>query len=175
MLRKLNLLVLSVLMTAAYGFSQGGLGTVKGSVIDEKSKEPIFGCKVLLKQNGTIKGGANTDFDGKFQINSLNPGEYDVEIRNEGEGYQASLTTGVVVSANKITFLDNQVLAKPANVKEIEEVKVVAYRVPLIDRDGGASGATITRDDIARLPVRSASGVMRTRHFPVVPRSRFCV
>jgi hypothetical protein len=37
-----------------------------------------------------IKGGANTDFDGKFQINSISPGVYDVEVRNEGEGYQPS-------------------------------------------------------------------------------------
>jgi hypothetical protein len=162
MLRKINLLILSVLLTAVYGFSQSGLGTVRGSVINEKSKEPIFGCKVLLKQDGTIKGGVNTDFDGKFQINSLTPGVYDVEIRNEGEGYQASLTTGVVVSADKITFLDNQPLGKASSVKEIEEVKVIAYRVPLIDRDGGASGATVTREDIARLPVRSAAGVAGT-------------
>jgi hypothetical protein len=161
MLRKLNLLVLSVLLTAVYGFSQG-LGTVKGSVIDGTTNEPIFGCKVLLKQAGAIKGGANTDFDGKFQINSLTPGEYDLEVRNEGEGYQASLTTGVVVSANKITFMDNLPLVKAASVKEVEEVKIVAYKVPLIDRDGGASGATITREDISRLPVRSAAGVAST-------------
>lgn len=162
MLKKLNLLILSVLLTASYFYSQSGLGSIKGSVVDEKSKQGIFGCKVLLKQNGTIKGGANTDFDGKFQINSLNPGEYDVEVRNEGEGYQSSLTTGVVVSADKITFLDNLLLGKASSVKEIEEVKVVAYRVPLIDRDGGASGATITREDISRLPVRSAAGVAAT-------------
>ncbi|TNE52964.1 MAG: hypothetical protein EP338_13030 [Bacteroidetes bacterium] len=162
MLRKLNLVIVSVLMTVSYAVAQGGLGTVKGSVIDESSKEPIYGCKVLLKQNGNVKGGANTDFDGKFQVNSIAPGSYDVEIRNEGEGYQASLTTGVIVSANKITFLDNMTLGKAESVKEIEEVKVVAYRVPLIDKDGGASGATVTREDIARLPVRSAAGVAAT-------------
>jgi hypothetical protein len=53
-------------------------------------------------------------------------------------------------------------LAKPKDVKELEEVKVVAYRVPLIDKDGGASGATVTREDITRLPVRSAAGVAST-------------
>jgi hypothetical protein len=162
MLRKLNLLLVCVLLTTVYGFSQSGLGTVRGSVRDEKTKAPIFGCRVLLKQDGTVKGGANTDFDGKFQINSVTPGEYDVEIRNEGEGYQSSLTTGVIISADKITFLDNMDLGKAASVKEIEEVRVVAYRVPLIDKDGGASGATITREDISRLPVRDAAGVAST-------------
>lgn len=160
MLRKLNLLLVCVFLTTFYGFSQSGLGTLRGSVIDVKSKEPIFGCRVVLKQNGTIKGGGNTDFDGKFQINSLTPGEYDVEVRNEGEDYQPSVTTGVVISGDRITFLDNLTLGK--KVSELEVVNVVAYRVPLISKDGGASGATITREDIARLPVRSAAGVAGT-------------
>ena len=50
----------------------------------------------------------------------------------------------------------------PEEIQEITEVKVIAYKVPLIDKDGGASGATVTREDIARLPVRSASGVAST-------------
>lgn len=160
MIRKLNLLLVCVLMTALYGFSQSGLGTIRGSVIDVKSKEPIFGCRVVLKQNGTLKGGVSTDFDGKFQINSISPGVYDVEIRNEGEDYQPSLTTGVVISSDRITFLDNITLGK--KVSELEVVDVIAYRVPLINKDGGASGATVTREDIARLPVRSAAGVAGT-------------
>ena len=57
------------------------------------------------------------------------------------------------VSPDKITFLDNLVLAKPKDDKLIDQVNIVAYRVPLIDKNGGASGATITREDIARLPV----------------------
>ncbi|MBI2259497.1 MAG: TonB-dependent receptor plug domain-containing protein [Flavobacteriia bacterium] len=162
MLRKLKFGLVSVLLTMTYAYSQTGLGTIKGVIKDEKTKQPIFGCKVLLKQNNTIKGGANTDFDGKFQINSIAAGEYDVEVRNEGEGYQAALTTGVVVNGDKITFLDDLTLAKASSVKEIEEVVVVAYKVPLINKDGGASGSTITREDIARLPARSATGVAST-------------
>jgi hypothetical protein len=162
MLRKLNLLLVCVLLTTVYGFSQSGLGTVKGSVRDEKTKAPIYGCRVLLKQDGTVKGGASTDPQGKFQINSVAPGEYDVEVRDNGDGYQGSVTTGVVISADKITFLDNLELGKAGSVTEIEEVKVVAYKVPLINKDGGASGATVTREDISRLPVRDAAGVAST-------------
>ncbi len=109
-------------------------------------------------QNGTIKGAANTDFDGKFQINGVLPGVYDVEVRNQ-DGYQPGVTTGVNISPDKITFLDNLVLSKPKSVLDIAEIKVTAYKIPLIDKDGGASGATIGREDIARLPVRSAAGV----------------
>ena len=162
MLLRLNLLFVSMLLTLTYGFSQGGLGTVKGTVSDSDTKQPVAFAKVLLKKNGQVKGGANTDFDGNFQINSIDPGEYDIEVRNETEGYQPQRLEGVVVSANKITFLYDLAIGKAKDVQQVEEVKVIAYRVPLIDRDGGASGATITREDIARLPVRSAADVAGT-------------
>jgi hypothetical protein len=162
MLRNFTLLLLIFLSTATFGFAQVGLGTLKGSVIDADTKQPIPFCKVLIMQNGSVKGGANTDFDGKFQINSIGVGSYDVEVRNETEGYQPTALTGVIVSSDQITFLDDMKIAKAKSVQEIEEVRVVAYRVPLINKDGGSSGATVTREDIARLPVRSAAGVAST-------------
>lgn len=162
MLRKLNFLLVSVFLTVTYGYAQTGLGTIRGTVKDGDTKQPIPFCKVVLIQNGNIKAGANTDFDGKFQINAVAAGEYDVEVRNETEGYQPAALTGVVVSSDKITFLDDLVISKPKNIQDIEEVVVVAYKVPLIDKDGGASGATVTREDISRLPVRSAAGVAST-------------
>jgi hypothetical protein len=162
MLLKLSLILLSVFMTTVYGFSQNGLGTVKGVVKDAGTNEPIPFCKVVLIQGGTVKGGANTDFDGKFQINSIDPGSYDVEVRNDNEGYQPAQITGVIISSNQITFLDDLKIGKPDGIQEITEVRVIAYKVPLINKDGGASGATVTREDIARLPTRSAAGVAST-------------
>ncbi|MFA7273215.1 MAG: carboxypeptidase regulatory-like domain-containing protein [Crocinitomicaceae bacterium] len=162
MLRNFTLFVIIFLTTATFGFGQVGSGTLKGSVIDADTKQPIPFCKVLILQNGSVKGGANTDFDGKFQINSIGVGEYDVEVRNETEGYQPTALTGVVVSSDQITFLDKMTIAKAKSVQEIEEVKVVAYKVPLINKDGGSSGGTVTREDISRLPVRSAEGVAST-------------
>jgi hypothetical protein len=161
MLRKLNLLFVSILLTVTYGFSQSGLGTIRGSVIDKESKEFIPNSVITVKQNGSVRANATSDFDGKFQINSLSPGAYDVEISNPGEGYQATTIKGVVVSADRITFLENQVLGFPKN-GQIDEIIIVAYKVPLIQKDGGPSGATITREDISRLPVRSAAGVAGT-------------
>ncbi len=162
MLRKLNLLLIGVLFTVTYGFSQTGMGSIKGTIKDGDTKQPIAFAKVVLFQGGSVRGGSTSDFDGKFQINSINAGVYDIEVRNESEGYQPTSLTGVIVSSDNITFLDNLTIAKAKEAKEIQEVKIVAYRVPLIDKDGGASGATITREDIARLPVRSAAGVAST-------------
>ncbi len=162
MLRKLNFLIVSFLLTATYGFSQAGLGTIKGIVKDTDSGEPVAFATVMIEQGGIRKGATKTDFDGNFQINSVAAGEYDVIIRNEVEGYQPLKMEGVKVSSDKITFLDNLTIGKAKEVQDIDEVRVTAYKVPLIDKDGGASGETVTREDIARLPVRSAAGVAGT-------------
>ena len=106
MFKKFTLTCLSVLLSSTFLLAQTGMGTLKGTVKDAKSGEPIPYCKVLVKQNGNIKGGANTDFDGKFQINSIAAGSYDVEVRNEGDGYQGTIEQGVVISSESISFLD---------------------------------------------------------------------
>src|SRR6218665_357016 len=133
MLRKLNLLLASFLFTIAYSYGQTGLGTIRGSIVDKETKEPIPYTTVAVKQNGQLRGNASTDFDGKFQINSLQPGEYDVEFSNPGEGYQARAIAGVVVKSDRITFLDNEELGFPEK-GNLTEVVITAYRVPLIEK-----------------------------------------
>jgi hypothetical protein len=161
MLQKITLSLVTVLLTVSYSFSQTGLGIVKGSVRDEKTKTGLEFCKVKLILNGSTKAGATTDEKGEFQINSIAPGTYDVEVTNS-EGYQPYKVTGFKVIGDKISFLDNIEMTKPNDVRELEEFKIVVYKVPLIDKDGGASGGTVTREDIGRLPVRSAAGVAST-------------
>ena len=58
MVGKLKLLLLSVLFAGTYAFSQSGLGTLKGTIKDESSGQPIELSKVLLKQGDQIKSGA---------------------------------------------------------------------------------------------------------------------
>ena len=159
-MKNIYLVVLSLLLSVSYGLSQAGSGELKGSVIDGETKEPIPFAKVIVSQGGIVKGGTETDFDGKFQFPSLSAGSYDVEIRSTE--YQPLKLSKVGVSAEKITFLDKTELNKPDDVKELEEVEVRAYKVPLINKDGGSAGQTITREDIAKLPVRSAQGVAST-------------
>ncbi len=160
MIRKLYFVLLSLVLTAGYSFGQAGSGTIKGSVIDGDSNEPIPFAKVVLYQGGIVKGGTETDFDGKFQFPSVTSGTYDVEFRSTE--HQPVRINDVQVSPEKITFLDKTELTKPEDVQEMEEVEIVAYKVPLINKDGGAQGSTITREDIDKLPVRSASGVATT-------------
>lgn len=155
MLKKFTLLSLMILLVSALS-AQQGQGTIKGTVLDSESGEGVPFANVKLIQNGAVKGGATTDFDGKFTISSVTPGSYDIEINSVG--YKPSRTEGVIVSSDKIRFIE----FKLATGNELEEVEVIAYQVPLIDKDGGASGGTVTREDIAKMPGRSAAAVATT-------------
>lgn len=160
MIRKLYFLFLSITLSMGFAFGQTGMGSIKGSVIEGGNGAPIPFAKVVLFQGGIIKGGTETDFDGNFNFPSLAAGTYDVEFR--ATSFSPLKIEDVIVSSEKITFLDDTKLVKPEDVQALEEVTVVAYKVPLINRDGATQGSTVTREDIANLPVRSASGIAAT-------------
>ncbi|MBK9417320.1 MAG: carboxypeptidase-like regulatory domain-containing protein [Flavobacteriales bacterium] len=156
MVRRLfSSVALSVLSVLAL-HAQVGTGSLKGKITDKKSSEPLPFVNVVIENRGTQVSGGATDFDGNYFIKPIDPGTYDVIVSYVG--YQPYKQTGVVVSSNKITFLD---IALNAGV-ELKEFEVVQYTVPLIDRDGGASGGTVTREDIARMPGRSANSIATT-------------
>ncbi|MGB1032718.1 MAG: carboxypeptidase regulatory-like domain-containing protein, partial [Flavobacteriales bacterium] len=131
-------------------------GTLKGSVSDGETGEPLPFVNVVVFLNGNQVTGTNTDFDGNYVIKPINPGTYDVMF--SFVGYQQRKVTGVSVSSNKIQFLDATLSSGVA----IDEVEIIEYTVPLIDKDGGASGGTVTREDIDKLPGRSAASIATT-------------
>lgn len=157
MLKNLKLVLTTFLLSAGFAFAQTGVGSIKGTVTDKETGEPLPFVKVVVFQNEQQKGFAATDFDGKFLISSLAPGEYDVEVRFVG--YQPVRQEGVVVNSDKLTIID---IPMGASAEMLDVVEVVHYEVPLIDKDGGASGATVTRDDISKMPTRSATGIAQT-------------
>lgn len=163
MIKKITLLLLSVFITAAYGFSQGGLGTLKGTVVDAESKEPIFNAVITLFKGEEVKARAKTDFDGQFMISSVEVGTYNVEVRNDAEQYNPSMIEGVVISSGGYTFLtEKDQIELGKKIDEIEVVTIIGYTVPLINKDGGASGGTVGREDIGNMSVRSAADVAAT-------------
>ena len=110
MLQKFTFAIVTIFISVTSIYSQTGLGMVKGSVRDEKTKVGLEYCKVVLILNGSTKAGASTDEKGEFQINSITPGTYDVEVRSS-DGYQPFKLTGFKVIGDKISFLDNIALS----------------------------------------------------------------
>ena len=155
MLRPIALIFAAVL---AFGplTAQVGSGTLKGEIMDLDASEPLPFASVVLFLNGNQVSGTNTDFDGKYTIKPVQPGTYDVLV--SFVGYQSQKITGVKITANKIQFVDAELSAGVL----MQEAEVVEYTVPLIDKDGGASGGTVTREDIDKMPGRSAASIATT-------------
>jgi len=102
MIRNLLLTTGIVLFASFMAFSQGG--TLKGTIIDNDSKEPIPFANIVLEVGGTMVGGTSSDFDGNYTIKPIPPGTYD--LKASSVGFQPVLITGVIINEGKIEFFD---------------------------------------------------------------------
>jgi hypothetical protein len=156
MLKKLAVLV-SVLFTVSFAVAQSG-GTIKGKMLDKDNGEPLPFANVVLMKGGSQVAGTMTDFDGKFTFNALTPGKYNVEATYVG--YQPIKVADVVVSGGKITFVPD--IKASSGAENLEEFEVIAYEIPLISADQTSSGATVTAENIKKMPGRSAASIAAT-------------
>jgi hypothetical protein len=157
----MNKKVRYIYMLAAFLFVSFGRNSAAGRIARKGYRwqgEGVAFATVVLEQNGAIKGGAQTDFDGFYSIKPVPPGKYDVRVTYVG--YQPSLTQGVVIAADKSSFLD----VKISNEEGVNlgEVEVKSYKVPLIAKDNTTTSTTLTREEIANLPTRSVTGIVST-------------
>ena len=155
MLNKAFIISLIMLIISNISFAQSG--SLKGKIIDKSTGEPIPFANVIAERGGNMAGGGTSDFDGYYTIKPLLPGKYDVKVTYIG--YNSVLMSGVIVSPDKITFLD---LKMKSSVEQLDVVEIIEYVVPLISKDNTQSGETITREDIARMPSRGAASVAAT-------------
>ncbi len=155
MLKNLLLTFGLIFATSFMAFAQSG--ALQGTVLDKETNEPIPFANIVLENKGTQAGGATSDFDGKYQIKPLTPGKYD--LKATFVGYKTLLIEGIIIGGDQIRFYDVK-LTSTAEV--LDEVEVVSYKVPLIDKDQTASGATVTAEEISKMPNRNANAVATT-------------
>ena len=152
MSRKIGL-VLFCLVFSICAFAQ--TGTLKGVLTDAISGEPVPFANVVAFKNGSQVAGTTTDFDGNYTIKPLDPGNYD--LKSTFVGYQTVEVTGIIVSANKITYQDVKLQKGVA----LGEVKIIEYKKPLLDKDNLA-GQTKTAEEIVALPTKSVTTIAAT-------------
>ena len=152
MFRKLTL-ICALFFASLITFAQ--TGTLKGVVSNTMSGEPIPFANVIIDKNGNQTAGTTTDFDGNYTIKPIEPGTYTIKATFVGFGTVE--ITGVIISANKITFQDVKLQEGIA----IGEVQIIEYKKPLLDQDN-LSGETKTSEEIVALPTRSVASVAAT-------------
>lgn len=116
----LKLVSLSILLAfTQLVFAQKG--TLRGTVIDDETGEPLFSANAILK--GTTFG-ATTDFDGNFEVQAP-AGTYELSITFIG--MSGTLITGVEVVPGEVTVIGN-IRLKPAS-NELDAVTITAEAV----------------------------------------------
>lgn len=142
--------LLFFLLIAPFSFGQIGMGTIKGTV-NNKDGEFLPFVRVLVyasgDQNGSIKTRTETDFDGKFQLNALAPGMYDLVFTDFVSDFDTLRLEGVRVNPESITFLDRI---------EMSELEIIGcdfgLPVPITINplDPFGRSTTIPKEDIRR-------------------------
>lgn len=157
MFKKLAVLV-SMVFVASLAFAQGSQGTIKGKMLDKDNGEPLAFANVVLMKGGSQVAGTMTDFDGKFTFPALTPGKYNIQATYVG--YKPIKVEGIVVSSGKITFVPD--IKASSGAENLETYEVIAYEIPLIDKDQTSSGGTVTAEEIKKMPGRSAASIAAT-------------
>ncbi|MDY0313568.1 MAG: TonB-dependent receptor [Bacteroidales bacterium] len=155
MIRKL-LFILIALVTSAGLYAQSA-GTLSGKITDASTGEPIPFANVSIEESGNVITGGMTDFDGNYSIKPIPAGRFTVSASYVG--YATLQYTNVQIIAGKIVY-QNFDLSPSAEI--LAEVEIKEYKVPLISKDQTSSGGTVTSEDIAKMPGRSAAAVATT-------------
>ena len=113
-------------------------GSISGKLTDESTGEPLPFVNVILEQEGNTIAGGMTDFNGYYAIEDLSSGHYSLKISSVG--YNSKIVSHVRVHSNRPTKQD----IKLSPGVQLSEIEIVSYKVPLIEKDGGASGGTVT-------------------------------
>ena len=156
MFRKIYLTALLGLFTTL-AFAQ--TGTLKGVITNRVTGAPVDFANVVIMKNGVQKGGTSTGLDGSFTIKPIDPGTYTVKA--SFAGYTTFSLEGVIVSANKITYLTGDNAIKMTEGVLVDEIEVKGFTKPLIDQ-GNLSGETKTAKEIVALPTKSINSIAST-------------
>ena len=87
----------SLLATAQY------TQTIKGSVFDQASQTTLPGVNVIILSTNPVLG-TTTDTDGKFKIQNVPVGRYDIQI--SCIGYETTIVSSVMVTSGKEPILN---------------------------------------------------------------------
>ncbi len=110
----------SVLVLVSASFAIAQTGTIKGTVKDEKTGEPMIGANVVIE--GTTTGGS-TDIEGAFAIPKVKAGTYSIVISSIS--YASKTIPNIQVYPDQTTVINT---ALREDSQQLESVVVKAAR-----------------------------------------------
>ena len=61
-------------------FAQSDFGGVRGTVVNRAGRVPIAGAELTLSQGGEVFAAVKSDAEGKFLVEGLSNGIYDISV-----------------------------------------------------------------------------------------------
>jgi Ca-activated chloride channel homolog len=124
-------------------------GSITGRVTDENNQR--LRSAVTLTDSGKVKYATITDADGKFTINSVKPGHYDVKI--SAVNYKDGFRKGIEIQAGKTEQLNIQLQPVAKHAEEAITVNAPPppikgeKKTPMTGKYTIANGSTTTLND----------------------------
>jgi len=112
--------------------------TLEGKVTDQDTNDPVIFATVMLYQNDSLIAGTETNMEGYYKFDRIEPGFYHVKVRYVGcfdwEVRNHEVSEGIANVLN-IQIKANEVM--------LDEVVITEYKAPLVDLDKTVSGAKV--------------------------------
>jgi len=109
-----TLVLLALAVVAPVRAQQGGVGAVRGVVIDADFAVPLARVRVTLVETGAS---ATTSPDGTFALESVAPGTYTMTFAKEG--YERVVRSGVIVTAGRLADLRVEMATEVVEMDEL--------------------------------------------------------
>ncbi|MFC2118987.1 carboxypeptidase regulatory-like domain-containing protein [Bacteroidota bacterium] len=163
MTRKILLVVLAFVAINGL-FAQSG--TLKGTVKDKDTKDPIPYTEIIVLSDVGQIVSKRTNFGGEYEINTIPVGRYTLSVVSVG--YDPLEIKGFLVKADTVYY---QHFELTPSTRQIDEVVQVAYKIPIIDKENFVVGPPI---NIERLERRLRRKINRgkSKNPGVPPRSK---
>lgn len=142
-MKKLVIVVSTVIFLNSWSVA-GITGILEGRVIDKRTRDPLVGVNVFVKDS---RFGTTTDIQGFYRINNIRAQAYDVQFSLMG--YGTVLMKSVVIQPDLRNKIDVEM--SETNV-EMGTVEIIAQK-PLIQTDQPATAYSIGSPKIDKLPV----------------------
>lgn len=135
-------------------YAATGQAALSGIITDAETGEPIPFANITISQHGAMIAGTTSDFDGKYTIKPIKPGNYDLIVAFLG--YVSIEVQNVTVAANTVVFKDFPL--QPSS-ETLDEVMIIDHSTPSANKT-----STMPKRSSRRSSASKVNGVRSSRN-----------
>lgn len=134
-------------------YAATGQAALSGIITDAKTGEPIPFANITISQHGAMIAGTTSDFDGKYTIKPVKPGNYDIKVAFLG--YVSTEVQNVAVAANTVVFKN---FPLQPSYETLDEVMIIDHSTPSTNKT-----STMRKRSSRRSSASKVNGVRSSR------------